>query len=314
LTSQQQVLVGLTFALLSGGAFLVLWLGLQLRAMFVRSMSTSNPPQYVVGTASISATTSPSSTAGPLASFDSWFARSVRDSGFSFGPSAAVGLILGIGVLIAGAIYLVWENELASAAGATLAALLCLGTGIWLARRRQRQAATQLPGWIDGLARSLRAGRSLEQALRSSLTRLQGPLAIDLRRGVDRLDLGLRVSEAFGDVVSHYRSLELQMVIGALSMHRQTGGDLPTALERLATVARQRQELRRQAWAASSSARFAAICLALAPPAILAYYYFTEQFVRELLVDPSGQFALALAAGLELVGLLWMAFLVREEV
>ena len=47
---------------------------------------------------------------------------------------------------------------------------------------------------------------------------------------------------------------------------------------------------------------------------ILAYYYFTDQFVRETLSDPSGQSALALAIGLELMGLAWMLYLVREEV
>lgn len=265
--------------------------------------------QYVVGPAPAAP-----SDAGSFSGFDSWFTRGVRDTGLLFSPSIAVGVVLGVSVLVAAGVYVIWENELASASAALLAVILCLGGGAWQARRRRLQAQAQLPGWIDALARALRTGRSLEQALRSSLARMKGPLATDITRCADRLELGLRVPDAFQDVTSHYRLLELHMAIGALAMNRQTGGDLPAALERLAMVSRQRQELRRQARAASSSARFAAICLALAPPVILAYYYFTDQFVRETLSDPSGQSALALAIGLELMGLAWMLYLVREEV
>jgi tight adherence protein B len=249
-----------------------------------------------------------------LSRLDRWLYFTVHDSGLPVSPLGAVIAILGIGLLLGGALFVVYENELISAVAAAIGALGALFGGIALVIYRRQQVATQVPRWVDVLARSLRAGQSLEHSLRVSLQKLTGPLARDLRRCTDRLALGLRINEAFQDLGLRYRSLDLQMVISALAMHSQSGGDLPTTLERLAAVAQQRLEYRRQTQAASSTARFAAICLAIAPPLIFAYYWYTNQFMGSFLSDPSGQFALALAVGLELIGLAWLLYLSRTEV
>src|SRR5262245_37762703 len=84
------------------------------------------------------------SNSGSFSGFDTWFARGVRDTGLPFGPSLAVCTVLGISVLVAVAVYVVWENELASVTAAALASLLCIGVGAWRARRRRLQAQAQL--------------------------------------------------------------------------------------------------------------------------------------------------------------------------
>lgn len=271
--------------------------------------STANQ-RYVLG----DATLPPPVGSDWLSRFDRWLFFTVHDSGLPVSPLGAAVAILGIGLLLGGALFVVYENELVSAVAAAIGALCTLLGSIALVIYRRQQVATQVPRWVEVLARSLRAGQSLEHSLRVSLQKLTGPLARDLRICTDRLALGLRVHEAFQDLGLRYRSLDLQMVLSALAMHSQTGGDLPSTLERLAAVAQQRLEYRRQTQAASSTARFAAICLAIAPPLIFAYYWYTNQFMDSLLSDPSGQFALALAIGLELIGLVWLLFLSRAEV
>ncbi len=266
--------------------------------------------RYVIG----DATVPPLAGSDWVSRFDRWLFLTVHDSGLPVSPLGAVVSILGVGLLLGGALFVIYENELVSAVGTALGALCTLFGGIALVNYRRQQVATQVPRWVDVLARSLRAGRSLENSLRLSLQKLTGPLARDLRLCADRLALGLLVNDAFQDLGLRYRSLDLQMVISALAMHSQTGGDLPTALERLAVVAQQRLDYRRQTQAASSTARFAAICLSIAPPLIFAYYWYTNQFMESLLSDPSGQFALALAIGLELIGLGWLLYLSRQEV
>lgn len=309
MNADSAIIVGIAFTALSLAAFGLLWLIVRV-AGALRPATTGNTQHYVSGTA----TPPPPLTNDWLSRVDRWLFFMVRDTGWPLTPATAVFAILGVSAIAGGAMFIAFENELLSAVTAALAAIVAFLTGIALVTRRRKQVADQLPGWIDVLARSLRAGRSLEQALRASLQKLKGPFAAELHRCTDQLELGLRVDEAFGDLGARFRSLELQMVIGALAMSRQTGGDLPTTLERLATVARQRLEYRRQTRAASSSARFAAICLAIAPPAIFAYYWFTGQFAATLLQDPSGQFSLALAIGLELIGIVWMLYLSRAEI
>ncbi|WP_254512708.1 type II secretion system F family protein [Anatilimnocola floriformis] len=248
------------------------------------------------------------------ARLDRWLFFQVRESGLPLSAPAAMIAIVGSSLLAGGLCFVIYENELVAAVVAAVVAIVVTLGGFILASIRRQQTLGILPRWIEMLARSLSVGQGLAHALRSSLPKLSGSFAADVRRSADLLDLGLPVDEALRDLGARHQSLELQMTLSALAMHSQTGGDLVAALRRLALVAQQRLDYRRQSQAASSTARFAAICLAIAPPAIFAYYWYTGQFVDRLLNDPTGQFALGLAVVLELIGIVWLSYLSQTEV
>jgi len=271
--------------------------------------AAANTAQHIAGEA-----VSPPGGDGWQNRFDRWLYFQVRGSELPFSAGGAMLVVVGASWLSGGLCFVMYENELASAVVAVLTAAMATIGCFALASFRRQQLLARLPQWIEMLARSLSVGQSLPQALRTSLAKLSGPFAADIRRSADLLDLGLPVEEALRDLGTRYCSLELQMTLSALVMHLQTGGDLVAALRRLTTVAQQRLDYRQQVRAASSTARFAAICLAIAPPAIFAYYWYTNQFVATLLTDPSGQFALGLAVALELTGIIWLIYLSRTEV
>ena len=248
------------------------------------------------------------------ARFDRWLFFQVRESGLPLSTPAAIFAIICSGLLAGGLCFVICENELAGALVAALVAIAATLGGVVVANYRRQQMLAQLPGWIEMLTRSLSVGQGLAEALRASLSKLSGTFGADVRRSADLLDLGLPVDEAVRELGVRHSSLELQMTLSAVAMHSQTGGDLVAALRRLSLVAQQRLDYRRQSQAASSTARFAGICLAIAPPAIFSYYWYTGQFVETLLHNPSGQFALGLAIGLELIGIAWLSFLSRAEV
>ena len=247
-------------------------------------------------------------------SFDLAFARLIDESGYPIGPTVGVILLIGCGLLAAAALFVAFENVLVSLLGlvAMLAALVLVT--VWLRARRWNQILENLPSSVDMLARSVRAGESLEQAFRTTAEKARGPLAADLRRCVRQIEMGLPFPAALRRLEQRNRLLDVQMLVGALVVHRQTGGNLPVTLERLAMVVRERLAYRRQLQSMTASARLAALIISAAAPCLLVYFLFNKSLGENLFDDPRGQSFLLLAAVLEIVGIVWLMALSRSEI
>jgi Flp pilus assembly protein TadB len=77
-------------------------------------------------------------------------------------------------------------------------------------------------------------------------------------------------------------------------------------------VVRDRLSYRRQLQAATAAGKASAMLVALIGPAIfLFFFFFRPDYVQTMLESPLGQTALIVAAFMELVGLIWVARLVR---
>jgi len=105
----------------------------------------------------------------------------------------------------------------------------------------------------------------------------------------------------------------VRILAATLVVHRQTGGNVVTVLERLAQVVRDRINFRRQLRAATAAGRLSAGMVALVAPAVFIYFFFFRQdYIRTMLQAPLGQSILAIVVLLEVVGLVWTARLLRS--
>jgi tight adherence protein B len=248
------------------------------------------------------------------APFDRAFGRFVSEGGLPLDPTLAMLLLLGVGLLAGAALFVVFENALISFAGVVATAVVLMLAAAALRARRQQQILENLPSVVEMLARTVRAGESMEQALHIVAKKARGPLAADLRRCVRQIDMGLSVTAALRLLEERHRLLDVRMLVGALAVHRQAGGNLPATLERLSLVTRERLAYRRQLQSMTASARLAAMIISLAAPILFVYFLYTQQYIENMLNDPTGRFFLLLAAGLEIVGILWMLALSRSEI
>lgn len=245
--------------------------------------------------------------------FDRAFNRLVMESGLPLSPTVTMILWLGTSLLVGATLFVAFENLLVSLLGAVTAVILFLVVIMALRTRRQRKIMENLPATIDMLAQSVRAGESLEQALHLAAEKARGPLASDLRRCVQQIDMGLSVAAALHRLQDRYRLLDVRMFVSAVAAHRQTGGNLPATLGRLSMVMKERLEYRRQLRSITASGRLAAFIIVLAAPLVFLYYLFSKVFAENMFDDPNGQFFLLLAVGLEVVGLIWLLAVTRTE-
>jgi tight adherence protein B len=245
---------------------------------------------------------------------DQGFERMVEYSGTGLDAQQVLGIISLAGVVLGGAFFL-WRSQLwLGLLGFLIGAGVPL-TIFWLLRvRRRRQLQELLPDAFYLLARSLRAGMSLEQALFLAADQGVKPLADEFRRCVSQVKLGLALPVALQLTADRIQLLDFNAFVSAVAFHRVSGGNLALILDRLAAGTRDRNQFRGHLASATAQGRITAVFLGLFGPVVLLVYALAQPtHVQAFFHSPTGWLAVALALVLEVIGTIWLYRLLRIE-
>jgi tight adherence protein B len=122
------------------------------------------------------------------------------------------------------------------------AALSLLPFGILSLKRTRRVNSfdTALPECIDMLARALRAGHSVVSALEMLADNAQEPAAFEFGEVFKQLNLGLPMRNALLQLLDRVPSPDLRVLVTAIMVQKDTGGNLVEILDRTVFVIRER--------------------------------------------------------------------------
>jgi len=127
--------------------------------------------------------------------------------------------------------------------------------------------------------------------------------------------LGLAVPTALQTAAQRVAVTDFSVFASIIALHRNTGGQLPVLLDRLATGVRDRVQYQGQFRAATSMGRVSAIALGAAVPLIFLWYVlFQPETVQTFLETPGGIGMLTTAFVLEVIGALWLYRLLKTDV
>lgn len=163
--------------------------------------------------------------------------------------------------------------------------------------------------WAEGL----RAGESLFQAIQRSARSSNPPWSTLLGQALDRYLAGLSLPEALRPW-EELESRPVRLVVRAVTIHQQAGGNLADALLRLAESLRQEDSLRRDMEARTAEARWTAYFVAATPFAMALYLLASApDLLSPLLTHPAGRLALGYALFSWAAGLFSLRRLTRHE-
>jgi tight adherence protein B len=255
-----------------------------------------------------------SGTAGVGNDINGWFDRLMIQSGWRAAPSAVLALCVLLGLAVGGGVFVLQENLLTAALAFAIGVTIPILIAVAMRARRQRELNRQLPGMIDELSRAARAGRSLEECLKMVANDTAAPLGTELKLCTRRIELGLSVDSALADLPARTGLVSVSVLVTALAVHRQTGGDLIQVLERLSRTVRDRQEFQGRLKAQTAASRATAMLMVVLPPVILAFFMFRDPtYLPNLLESPWGSRSLVLAIALLFVGILWVMRVLRSS-
>jgi tight adherence protein B len=193
----------------------------------------------------------------------------VRQSGKQTSPERLIFWSL-LAAIAAGTIpAVVFHKWLASAA------IALVGTAvpwiyIWRARaRRLEQLRSQLPDVFDFMARVLRAGQTISQALETVGDEFSRPASEEFGYAYEQQNLGLTSDAVMRELARRTGLLELKIFVLAVTVQRQTGGNLADLLNKLAMIIRDRYRIRGTIRSMTAEGRLQAFILLALPPFLL---------------------------------------------
>lgn len=251
---------------------------------------------------------------GLIGKLDLYLERTLYWSGFGLtameAALAAVFLVLAVG----GAIFVGTEDEMLAAIGG-LASLGVMAVALEVRKRtRLRRYEAQFPAALDLLARAVRAGESVEQAMGVVGEAMRDPVGPEFQRCARQLEMGLSLAACMRALGRRVDQMDTRIFATTLSVHREAGGNLPVTLERLSEVIRDRMSYHRQLRSVTAAGRYSALLIAVVGPLLFAYFFLVQpEYGGRLLTDPLGRWLLVYAVGAELIGLAWIFRMVRSE-
>jgi tight adherence protein B len=132
-------------------------------------------------------------------------------------------------------------------------------------RKRQEALRSQLPESFDMMARGLRAGQTVTQAMHSVAHETKPPIAVEFGYCYEQQNLGLSPEVALRDLGRRTGLLEIKVFVLALLVQRQTGGSMTELLEKLATIVRDRYRMRSKVKGLTAEGRLQAFVLVALP-------------------------------------------------
>jgi tight adherence protein B len=173
----------------------------------------------------------------------------------TFGCAAMGGIL---GVLISG--------QLISAIGLGAAGFSAPFMYLRLSKnRRQRSFEDQLPDVLTMLVGGLRAGYSLLHSMDVVVEEMPSPASQEFRRVVQEVGLGLALEQALANLVRRMDSPDLDLIVTAINVQHEVGGNLATILETISSTIRERMRIHREIRSITAQQRLTGYVLAFLP-------------------------------------------------
>ena len=203
-------------------------------------------------------------------------------TGFGLGPRLAAALaradlpltaaefmliVLGAG----GVGFLLGTLRLGPALGLALGAFCGYLPFLYLriAQSRRRRALTdQLPQVLTLLVGGLRAGYGLSQGLAMLVKQLPAPSSTEFGRVTRAIELGMPVQRALSQMAERVGSDDLALVVTAINVQYEMGGNLAQTLEIIGETVRERIHMLREIRVLTAHQRFTGYVLAAVPLAL----------------------------------------------
>lgn len=171
------------------------------------------------------------------------------------------------------------------------------------------------PDSLEFVSRSMRAGHAFSVSLEMIHREFQEPLASEFKRAFEEHNLGLPLDVALEKLAKRVPLLDVQFFVSAVLLQKRTGGNLAEILDKLAFIIRERFKLRGKIRAISAHGRMTGTALSSIPMAVAGLMFFTNRdYVMFFFTDEVGNYMLAAALGLQMLGYFIIGQIVKIEV
>jgi tight adherence protein B len=186
-------------------------------------------------------------------------------------------------------------------------ALVCGSTPILLLYRMRAKRILSfqqmMPDALELISRALKAGHAFFLGVKIAGDELSDPIGGELRRVYDDISMGLAAPEALERLLDRVDCPDVKYFVAAVSVQRETGGNLAEIMESLAMIIRKRFEFQAKVKALSAEGVLSAAIVFIMPFVMATFQYMLNpEYMSLLWTDPAGKMMITVAAVMMIVG------------
>ena len=171
-------------------------------------------------------------------------------------------------------------------------------------RRRRKKFTNQLGDMLTMVANALRAGFSFMQAFELISREMDAPMGREVQLVVNEVNLGNTLESALDNMQRRVASPDFELVVTAVLIQRQVGGDLASILDTISETIAERVRMRREVMTLTAQGRASGWVLVIIPFALSgAIYVISPGYLDPLLTTEIGHMFIVGAVLLELIGI-----------
>ena len=182
-------------------------------------------------------------------------------------------------------------------------------------RQRRQRIEEQLPDALTSIAKALRTGAGILQALGYAAKETPAPLGLEFQAVLRDLEMGADAEDVFEALTERVGSPDLDIAVTAIVIQRSVGGNLSEILMNVTNTIRGRANLQREVHVITTRQRLTSNAVAALPVVISALMLMINQKMAVLLFTTAvGQIALGIGIAFELFGIVLIRKFANIEV
>ncbi|WP_223155145.1 type II secretion system F family protein [Alkalibacillus aidingensis] len=218
-------------------------------------------------------------------------------------------------LLGAGIIYLIFNHILFVFFGAIIGWSIPRLVVSYKKKKRITQFNNHLAEMISSIVSALRAGFSLPQALQNVRNESPSPVKEELDQILKEMQYGTSLEESLQRLKERVPSDDLDLMIQAIVIQRQVGGNLAVVLEKIVHTIRERVKIQGQIRTLTAQGRMSGAVVGLLPVILAGLLYLVNpEYMSVMFVEPIGIMLLIMAGFSSMIGFMFIRRITSIEV
>lgn len=179
---------------------------------------------------------------------------------------------------------------------------------------REKKFNEQLGDALAIFSNSLKAGYSYLQAVSSVAKEMPKPISKEFARVLKEMSFGLDQTQSLMNMLKRIESEDLKLMVTAIIIQKETGGNLAEILDNIAETIRDRVRLQGEVKTLTAQGKFSGMIVAIVPFALGLFMYMANKpYIMILFNEPIGRAMLGIAFVNEIIGILLIKKIVKIE-
>ncbi|MDJ0756095.1 MAG: type II secretion system F family protein [Ardenticatenaceae bacterium] len=152
-----------------------------------------------------------------------------------------------------------------------------------MATRRRKAFDNQLSDTLNLWVNALRSGFSVLQAMEAIANELPPPISKEFERVLQEVRLGIDMETALDNVLRRVPSEDFDLVVTAVKIQREVGGNLAEILDIISFTIRERVRIKGEIQTLTAQGRISGLIITILPIALGFFLYFiNREYIMEL--------------------------------